>query len=106
MIQAGKLIHPIEIQREIERLEKSGEVKKSWRKIAEARAELLENALADEAKTDFGRIGREAISLRLRWYDVTLADRIVFRGSVYSITKLAEIGLRRGLEITAERFQK
>ena len=77
----------------------------TWTKLAAVKAELAESAIRDERVADLGQVSREALLFRTRWLDdVTLSDQLIYAGAEYRITKIAEIGIRRGLEITAERF--
>lgn len=106
-IAAGKLNYSIEIQRATTSTDDAGSPVKTWSKLAVVKAELVERSSRDERLPGFGQLTREALLLRIRWLDgLTLSDRVVFSGERFLITKLAEIGVRRGLEITAERACK
>ncbi len=104
-IPAGKLTRSIEIQRATNTTDDAGAPVKVWSKLAAVKAELVERATKDERIPDHGQISREALLFRMRWLSgVTLSDRVIYAGNDYEIKKIAEIGIRRGLEITAERF--
>ncbi|MFO1099040.1 MAG: phage head closure protein [Xanthobacteraceae bacterium] len=104
-IPAGKLTRSIQIQRATTTTDEAGAPVKTWTSLAKIKAELAEQATKDERVADLGQISREAVLFRTRWLnDVTLSDQLVYAGNAYQITKLAEIGIKRGLEITAKRF--
>lgn len=100
-MQAGKLQHPIELQRLAETLGANRQAVQTWTTYASGKAELRQSGLS-EFLTTFGEgVSNNAVFL-LRWVPgVSVADRIVHGGKVWNIVAIAEIGRRKGLELRA-----
>ena len=100
-MQAGKLQHPIELQRLTETLNPARQAVQTWTTYATGRAELRQAGVS-EFLTGYGEgVSNNAVFV-IRWLPgVTLADRIVHAGKVWNIVALAEIGRKKGLELRA-----
>ena len=100
-MQAGKLQHRIELQREVETVSASGHARSTWTTYATGRAELRQASIS-EYLTGFGEADSGAGVFLIRWLPgVAISDRIIHGGKVWNIVALAEIGRRRGLELRA-----
>ncbi|WP_418904092.1 phage head closure protein [Cereibacter sphaeroides] len=98
-MQAGKLVHVIEIQSLATSINEAGTPEQSWTKKATLRAELV-TAEAEEFIRGWGASEETAVVFRARWLDgVTLADRVVFDGQAFNIKSVVPLGRRRGLEL-------
>jgi head-tail adaptor len=102
-MRPGKLQARIQIERECELVSDSGLVRKAWLPIVTTRAEvkqasteefLLQQIIGDKARAAF----------LIRWpsQPISTSDRITYRGMIWNIVRLQEIGRKRGLEIRAE----
>lgn len=101
MIQAGKLQHRIDLQRETETVSATGAVAKAWATYASGKAELRQAGVS-EFLTTYGEGTANTAVFLIRWIPgVSVADRIIHGGKVWNIVALAEIGRRRGLELRA-----
>ena len=100
-MQAGKLQHPVELQRLTETLGPGRVAVKTWTTYATGRAELRQSG-ASEFLTTFGEgISNNSVFL-VRWVPgVSVADRIMHGGKAWNIVAIAEIGRRKGLELRA-----
>lgn len=100
-MQAGKLQHPIELQRMTETLGPGRMAVQTWATYATGRAEVRQSGVS-EFLTSYGEgVTTNAVFL-IRWIPgVALSDRIIHGGKVWNIVALAEIGRRRGLELQA-----
>ena len=101
MMQAGKLLQRIELQRMTETVQPSGAVVQTWATYATGRAELRQAGVS-EFLTTYGEGAGDTAVFVIRWLPgVSLSDRIMHGGKVWNIVALAEIGRRRGLELRA-----
>lgn len=99
MIRAGKLRHPVELQRVTETVSASGKVTQTWTTYASGRAELRQ-ATISEYLSGFGEADAGAGVFLLRWVPgVGTGDRILQDGRIWNIRAIAEIGRRSGLEL-------
>lgn len=100
-MQAGKLQHPVELQRLAETLGPGRVAVQTWATYATGKAELRQ-AGASEFLTTFGEgVSNNAVFL-IRWIPgVSVADRIMHGGKAWNIVAIAEIGRRKGLELRA-----
>ena len=100
-MQAGKLQHPVELQRLTETLNPARQAVQAWTTYASGRAELRQAGVS-EFLTTFGEGVTNNAVFVIRWIPgVSLSDRIVCDGRVWNIVALAEIGRRKGLELRA-----
>lgn len=100
-IRAGKLQHPIELQRLTETLGPSRYPVEAWTTYATCRAELRQAGVS-EFLTSYGEgVTNNAIFI-IRWVPgVAVSDRILHDGKTWNTVALAEIGRRKGLELRA-----
>jgi head-tail adaptor len=102
-MRAGKLDRSITIQRNVESKSSTGAVTSAWTNLATAlRAEKVDGAIDETART-FGEAERIAMTFRIRFVDVTTADRVIYEGAAFDLVGITEIGRRRGLELRCER---
>lgn len=88
-----------------------GGIISNWIELATVRAAVVRSE-ASEAQGAGGWQSDATITLRLRWMDdLKVSDRIEVRAcdvikseAVYGIVSVAEIGRRRGLEVTVRRL--
>jgi head-tail adaptor len=100
-MQAGKLQHPIELQRPTEALGPGRVAVQTWTTYASGRAELRQSGVSEFLTTYGEGMSTNAVFV-IRWIPgVALSDRILHGGKVWNIVALAEIGRRRGLELRA-----
>tara|TARA_R100000935_G_C2841561_1_gene171402 strand:- start:8544 stop:8921 length:378 start_codon:yes stop_codon:yes gene_type:complete len=100
-INPGKMNRVIRIEKMGEHVEPSGSVTTYWAGGFNVRAELVQRQ-TDDHDTAAGESTESRVTFRV-WYiqNITTGDRIVYDGDIYLIAGITEIGLRRGLEITA-----
>lgn len=100
-INPGKMNRVILIQKLGQDVAPSGSVTTYWGGGFTVRAELVQRQ-TDENDTAAGEGTESRVTFRV-WYiqDITTSDRILYDGNSYQIASVTEIGLRRGLEITA-----
>ncbi|WP_054006163.1 head-tail adaptor protein [Cypionkella psychrotolerans] len=98
---AGKLRHPVELQRMAETLGLGRKVQQIWTTYATGRAELRQAGVS-EFLTTFGEgVSNNAVFV-IRWLPgVSVSDRIMHGGKAWNIVAMAEIGRRQGLELRA-----
>ncbi|WP_273688914.1 phage head closure protein [Ketogulonicigenium vulgare] len=100
-MQAGKLKHPIELQRLKERLGSNRQPIQVWETFASGKAEMRQAGVS-EFLTQFGEgVTNNAIFVIRFLPNVSTSDRILYRGKVWNIVALAEIGRKHGLELRA-----
>ncbi|MBW7056978.1 head-tail adaptor protein [Paracoccus bogoriensis] len=100
-MRAGKLQHPIELQRMTETLGPGRVAVQTWTTYASGRTELRQAGVS-EFLTSYGEGTSTNAVFVIRWIPgVALSDRILHGGKVWNIVALAEIGRRRGLELRA-----
>jgi SPP1 family predicted phage head-tail adaptor len=100
-INPGKMNRVIRIEKMGEDVEPSGSVTTYWAGGFTVRAELVQRQ-TDDYDTAAGESTESRVTFRV-WYiqNITTGDRILYDGDIYLIAGITEIGLRRGLEITA-----
>jgi SPP1 family predicted phage head-tail adaptor len=98
-MRAGKLDRAIVLERLTTALDAYGVPVETWSPIATLRAERVNDAAQDVAK-EFGEASETNTTFRTRFLaDLNLTDRIVYDGEPREITRITEIGRRRGLEL-------
>jgi SPP1 family predicted phage head-tail adaptor len=102
-MRAGNLDREITIERVYEAVGPAGVPLPTWAAICNLRAELIE-ASTDEYIRNAGASTECAVVFRTRFYpNVTPADRVKYRGEVFDIKQVKEIGREHGLDIRAVR---
>ncbi|MGY3575285.1 head-tail adaptor protein [Bradyrhizobium sp. USDA 4504] len=102
-MRAGNLDRVIEIQRRTTGLDLYGTAIDTWAKVATMRAQKLENA-TDNREGQRGDVTDTVITFRCRWLDgLSLDHRLLYDGQAFKITRLKELGRRRGVDIVCER---
>lgn len=100
-MQAGKLQHRIELQRQTETLSPSRKAQQVWTTYATGKAEMRQAGISEFLTTYGEGVSNNAIFI-IRWIPgIAVSDRIMHGGKVWNIVALAEIGRRRGLELRA-----
>lgn len=100
-MQAGKLIHRIELQRSVETLSPSRKAQQVWTTYASGKAEMRQAGISEFLTTYGEGVSNNAIFL-IRWLPgVEVSHRILHGGKTWNIVAIAEIGRRRGLELRA-----
>lgn len=100
-MQAGKLQHPIDLQRLTETLGPNRQAVQTWNTYATGRAELRQAGVS-EFLTTFGEGVTNNAVFVIRWIPgVSVSDRILHGGKVWNIVAIAEIGRRKGIELRA-----
>ena len=101
-MRAGKLQHRIQIEREHTLVADSGLSRKEWLPILTSRAELKQAStdefLAGPVEMDSNRA---VFVIRFPLVTITTADRIMMNGTPNNTFGIAELGLRRRLEVGA-----
>lgn len=103
-MQPGRLTETLIFERCTVTVAASGEPVSIWAEQCRARAELASHERTEEVK-ERGVVSVETATLKARWCDVRLGDRIIWQGAPWRIVSLAEIGRREGLEIKIERVE-
>ncbi|MGF7161282.1 SPP1 family predicted phage head-tail adaptor [Rhodoligotrophos appendicifer] len=104
LLAAGELDRRITIQRSAPVSNRFNEKVDVWSDLATVWAKKED--LSDRERIAAQEVSAEAMArFRIRWSarvaDVNAKDRIVYRGKVYGITAVKEIGRRVGLELSA-----
>jgi SPP1 family predicted phage head-tail adaptor len=100
-MRAGKLRHKITVQVAASTINDAGTPDVTWLDLATLRAEQVECS-AEEQTLRFGDATERAIVFRTRYRgDITVADRITYEGTAFTIKKLVPDARRRTLEISA-----
>lgn len=98
-MQAGKLVHVIEVQSLATTVNEAGTPAQTWTKKATLRAELVTEA-AEEFIRGSGASEETAIVFRTRYLPgITLEDRVRFNGQSFNIKSVLPLGRRKGLEL-------
>jgi SPP1 family predicted phage head-tail adaptor len=102
-MRAGSLDRTILIQRRGTGLDFNGDPVDTWSTIATMRAQKLENAISDRESVR-GNVTENVITFRMRWLAlVTLEDRVSYEGQQFKITRIVELGRRRGMDLMCDR---
>jgi head-tail adaptor len=102
-MRAGNLDREITIERVYNVIGPAGVPEKTWAAICGIKAELIE-ASTDEYIRNAGASTEGVVVFRTRFFpNVTPADRVKYRGEVFDIKQVKEIGRERGLDIRAVR---
>jgi SPP1 family predicted phage head-tail adaptor len=102
-MRAGNLDREISIERIHNAVGSAGVPLPTWTTICSLRAELIE-ASTDEYIRNAGASTERVVVFRTRFYpNVTPADRVKYRGEVFDIKQVKEIGREHGLDIRAVR---
>jgi SPP1 family predicted phage head-tail adaptor len=102
-MKAGKLREKLTLQRCTTTINDAGTPLDSWADVATLPAELMRRATDDMVRT-FGNASEYGMVFRTRWYaDITLADRITYGGTPFTIKKLVPDPRRRSLDISIYR---
>ena len=100
---AGKMLHVLELQRATTAPDAAGTPVQAWAHLATLRAEILADDAGEAIRPGGGVNDSERRKFRVRYVaGVTLADRILFRGTVWNIKAVAEVGRRSRLDLTCE----
>jgi len=104
MIRAGKLVHPIGIERVTVTAGDAGEPVETWASVATVRAEMIERKIVESA-TDHGTQTTTDIAFRIRYFAwISLADRIVYAGRSYDLVEIEEPRAGRELVLKVRRI--
>jgi SPP1 family predicted phage head-tail adaptor len=102
-MRAGKLRDVLFIQRSSTTVNEAGTPQQVWEDVATLYAEQV-TCTADDLTQRFGNATQDARVFRTRWFaDITLADRITYDGTPFTIKKLVPDPRRRSLEISIHR---
>lgn len=98
-LPAGKLTAEITLERKVETVAPSGAISTVWTPYATLRAEPV--AMSTDEYLSGSTVERETVAavFRIRTRpDISLADRIVYKGRTYDLREVVELG-RRVLEL-------
>lgn len=99
-MRAGKLNRVIDIERAVVTVDTFGTPVETWKWVTSLRAQLVEET-AEETMRSHGSATETLLVFRTRFYDLTLAERIVYGGRPYDLKKIKELGRRQGMELHA-----
>ena len=103
-MKSGRLSTAIQIQRATVTLSEAGTPAETWAKIADLRAEKVEQSTT-EFMRGFGASDESVVIFRARFFaGVTNADRVLWGGQAYNIKEVSPIGRRKGVELRCVRF--
>lgn len=99
-MRAGLLDRTITIERVTEGTTDTGAVSRTWNTLATVRAAQVQMSI-DEMQRQNGATTEDVITFKIRYRDITLADRIVFDGLPYNVKQIRDVGpgRRRVLEL-------
>lgn len=104
-MKAGRLTEVIEIQRATSTVNDAGTPSTIWSHLATLRAERVNPSTAESIE-GYGAGDTATVTLRARFLDgVTNADRVIWNGAPWNITRLAPIGRRKGIELYCKRIE-
>jgi len=99
-MRAGALDNVIDVQRATTAVNAAGTPSESWTTFVTLRAQVLQQATEEFIRGSAGASDETTVVFRTWWHDgITLADRIVFNGTLHNIKELKPLGRRAGLEI-------
>lgn len=99
-MRAGKLDQKITLQRFSNTVDDNGTPVMTWTDIATVYAQIIQQS-TEEFLRGYGASDDTIIIFRVRWLDITTADRVVFNGANYNIKELKPLGRKEGLDIRA-----
>ena len=104
-MKAGRLTEVIEIQRATSTVNDAGTPEQTWAALATLRAERVDPSTAETIE-GYGASDTATVTLRARFLDgVTNADRVIWKGAPWNITRVAPIGRRKGIELYCKRIE-
>ncbi|MEX1244869.1 MAG: phage head closure protein [Thermoanaerobaculia bacterium] len=103
-MRAGKLDRTITIERVTTTVNEFGTPGETWTEHLVLRAQVIRQSTEEFIRNAMGASSEEAVVFRTRFADVTLADRLIFDGDVFTIKELRPLGRDRGLDIRVVRF--
>lgn len=102
-IKPGQMRNKVTLQRVTRHPDAYGAEVETWSKLAELRAELMEERAADNQAAEPGSRGRVSMTFRIRFYDgLTVADQVLVKGKPFDLVAVREIEPRRGLLLEVE----
>jgi head-tail adaptor len=102
-MRAGSLDRLITIERATFTVGVSGAVSTTWATFATLRAHRIDASTDDLAHAS-GAVTEATVTYRARFVDgITLDDRLVEGGEVFTIVSIKELGRRAGLELKVRR---
>ena len=103
-MRAGRLDRTITLQTRTDTLDDAGTPTTTWTTLATLRAELRQNAAAEEMRA-WGGSNELLEVFRTYFLDgVTTDCRVLFEGEAFDVVRIVEIGRRKGLDITVKRI--
>lgn len=105
MLNIGRMDRQIIIQRVTETRDSIGGLVETWSTLVSLWAQEIPVGGSEALRA--GRTTATETSKFVSWYyaGITSKDRISYNSKIWNIVNLREIGLREGLEITAEVVQ-
>ncbi|NLS04616.1 phage head closure protein [Rhizobium sp. P32RR-XVIII] len=98
-MRAGKLDKAIVIEQRGEVVNDYGTVSEGWTKVASLRAQVLQQSTEEFLKSA-GSTPETAVIFRIRWRaDLTTEHRVTYRGQIFDLKEIKELGRRDGLEL-------
>lgn len=104
-MKAGRLMEVIELQRSTSAVNDAGTAALTWAPFATLRAERIDLAEAETIE-GYGASDTATVTLRARFCEgVSNADRVIWNGEPWNITRAIPIGRRKGIELRCERIR-
>lgn len=98
-MDAGKLDRRIVIERSVNLIDATGDQVEDWRELTKRWASFRTQGGREFLAADAERTEARAV-FTIRYLDgLTLADRVVYRGRIYDIEAINEIGRREGQQL-------
>lgn len=102
MIQAGELRWSIQIKRKSSTTDEFGSLIENWTGVTMTIKANVKNISGGENVNGKEIFNSSKMLFTTYYRDIKETDRIVFNSKEYNIISIVEIGLKQGLEITAD----
>lgn len=99
-MRAGLMDSVIDVQRATRSVNANGTPSETWTTFVSLRAQVLQQVTEEFIRGSAGASDETTVVFRTWWHHgITLADRILFDGTLHNIKEIKPIGRRAGLEI-------
>ncbi len=98
-MRSGRLVHTIEVHRSTIAVNDCGTPESAWMRAYTLRAELVEKS-TEEIHRNAGDTSETVVVFRTRFVEgITMADRVLFEGTLHGIEGITRVGRKAGLEL-------